>query len=152
MLMFTLAISHLTTFSLLWYMNLTFQFPMRYCSLQKHWTFPPSPATSTTARHFCFGSASSFFLELLLHSSPVAPWAPTNLGSSSFSVLSWCLFKLFMGFPRQEYWSALPFPPPVDYVSSELSTMTHPSWVALHGMAHSFIWIRQGCGPCDQFD
>ena len=22
---------------------------------------------------------------------------------------------------------------------SELSTMTHPSWVALHGMAHSFI-------------
>ena len=27
----------------------------------------------------------------------------------------------------------------VDHVSSELSTMTHPSWVALHGMAHSFI-------------
>ena len=22
---------------------------------------------------------------------------------------------------------------------SELSTMTHPSWVTLHGMAHSFI-------------
>ena len=27
----------------------------------------------------------------------------------------------------------------MDYVLSELSTMTHPSWVALHGMAHSFI-------------
>ena len=27
----------------------------------------------------------------------------------------------------------------VDHVSSELSTMTHPSWVALQGMAHSFI-------------
>ena len=25
------------------------------------------------------------------------------------------------------------------HVLSELSTMTHPSWVALHGMAHSFI-------------
>ena len=33
----------------------------------------------------------------------------------------------------------LPFPPPVDHILSELSTMTHPSWVALHGMAHSSI-------------
>ena len=28
---------------------------------------------------------------------------------------------------------------PVDHVLSELSTMTCPSWVALHSMAHSFI-------------
>ena len=28
---------------------------------------------------------------------------------------------------------------PVDHVLSELSTMTCPSWVALHGMAHSFV-------------
>ena len=27
----------------------------------------------------------------------------------------------------------------MDHVLSELSTMTHLSWVALHGMAHSFI-------------
>ena len=26
---------------------------------------------------------------------------------------------------------------------SELSTMTHPSWVALHGMAHSFIELDE---------
>ena len=32
-----------------------------------------------------------------------AYWAPTDLGSSSFSVLSFCLFILFMGFSRQEY-------------------------------------------------
>ena len=51
---------------------------------------------------FCFGSISSFFLELFLHWSPVAYWAPTDLGSSSFSVLSFCLFILFMGFSRQE--------------------------------------------------
>ena len=44
-----------------------------------------------------------------------------------------------MGFSRQEYWSGLPFPSPVDHVLSELSTMTHLSWVVLHGMAHSFI-------------
>ena len=33
----------------------------------------------------------------------VAYWAPTDLGSSSFSILSFCLFILFMGFSRQEY-------------------------------------------------
>ena len=27
----------------------------------------------------------------------------------------------------------------MDHVLSELSTMTHPSWAALHGMAHSFM-------------
>ena len=44
-----------------------------------------------------------------------------------------------MEFSRQEYCSGLPFPSPVDHVLSELSTMTCPSWVALHDMAHSFI-------------
>ena len=43
-----------------------------------------------------------------------------------------------MGFSRQEYWSGLPFPSLVDNVLSELSTVTHPSWVALHSMAHIF--------------
>ena len=50
---------------------------------------------------------------------------------------------MFMEFSRQEYWSGLPFPPPVDH-TLELSTMTHPSWVALYGMAHSFIEL---CKP-----
>ena len=111
---------------------------MQYCSLQ-HWTLLPSPVTSTTRCCFCFGSTSSFFLELFLYSFPVAYWAPTELGSSSFSVIPFCLFILFMGLSRQEYWSGLPFPSPVDHVLSELSAMTHPSWVALRGMAHSFI-------------
>ena len=88
---------------------------------------------------FLHGSISSFFLELVLHWSPSAYWAPTNLGSSSFNVLSFCLFILFMGFSRQEYWSGLPFPSPVYHILSEVSTMTHLSWVALHSMAHSFI-------------
>ena len=43
-----------------------------------------------------------------------------------------------MGFSRQEYSSGLPFPSPGDHILSKFSTMTHPSWVALHGMAHSF--------------
>ena len=35
-----------------------------------------------------------------------------------------------MGFSRQEYWSGLPFPSPVDHILSDLSTMTRPSSVA----------------------
>ena len=46
---------------------------------------------------------------------------------------------LFKGFSRQEHLSGLPFPSPVDHILSELSTTTRPSWVALHGMVHSFI-------------
>ena len=138
MSMFTLAISCLTTWNLPWFMDLTFQVPIQYCSLQ-HWTLLPSPVTSTTGHCFCFDSISLFFLELFLYWSPVAYWAPTDLGSSSFGAIYFCLFILFMGFSRQEYWSGLPFPSPVDHVLSEVSTMTHPSWVALHNIAHSFI-------------
>ena len=136
--MFTLAISYLTTSNLPWFMDLTFQVPMQYDSLQ-HRTLLPSPVTSTTGRCFCFGSVSSWFLELFFHSSPVAYGAPTDLGSSSFSVISFCLFILFMVFSRQEYWSDWPFPSPVDHILSEPSTMAFPSWVALHGMVHGFI-------------
>ena len=96
MSMFTLAISCLTTSNLLWFMDLESQVPMQYCSLQ-HWTFLPSPVTSTIGCCFCFGSVSSFFLELFLHCSPVAYWAPTDLGSSSFNVLSFCLFHTVHG-------------------------------------------------------
>ena len=60
----------------------------------------------------------------------VAYWAPIDPGSSSFSILSFCLFILFMGFSRQEYWSGLPFPSAVDHILSNLSTMTRLSWVA----------------------
>ena len=132
---FTLAISCLTTSDLPWFMHLTLQVPLQYCCLQ-HWTLLASLVTSTTGCCFSFVSVSSFFLDLFLCWSPVAYWVCT--GSSSFSVLSFCLFILFMGFSRQEYWSGLPFPSPKDHVLSELSTMTHPSWVALQGMAHSF--------------
>ena len=128
MLMITLAISCLTTFNLPWFMHLTFQV---LCNIALY--------SIRLLCCFCFGSVSSFFLKLFLHTSPVAYWTPTNLGSSSFSVLSFCLFILFMGFSRQEYWCGLSFPSPVDHILSDLSTMTHPPWVAIHSMAHNFI-------------
>ena len=118
---------------------------MQYCSLQ-HWILLLPPDTSTTECHFCFGSASSFFLGLLviaIHSSPVAYWTPSNVEGLSSSVIFFCLFIMFMGCSQQEYWSGLPFPSPVDHVLSELSTVTRLSWVALHGMAHSFTELHK---------
>ena len=127
--MFTLVISCLTTSNLPWFVDLTFQVPMQHFSLQ-HRTSHPSPVTSTAEPCFHFGSVSSIFLETFSHFSPVVYWTPIDLGSSSFSVLSFCPFMLFMGFSRQEYWSGLPFPSPVNHVLSDLSTMTCLSWVA----------------------
>ena len=49
-------------------------------SLQMVTVANPSPVTSTTGCCFCFGSASTFFLELFLYFSPGAHWAPTDLG------------------------------------------------------------------------
>ena len=64
------------------------------------------------------GPAPSFFLMLLiivLLSSPVAYWTPSDLGvgGSSFGVISFCLFIQLMGFSWQGYWSDFPFPPQV---------------------------------------
>ena len=58
-------------------------------------TLPPD--TSTADHCFCFDLTSSFLLKLFLCSSPVAYWALTNLGSSSFHTIPFCLFILFMG-------------------------------------------------------
>ena len=110
--------------------------PLSQCC---HPTISSSVVPFSSRLQSCFGSISSFFLELFLHWSPVAYWAPTNLGNSSFSVLSFWLCILFMGFSKQEYWSDLPFPSPVDHILSELSIMTYPFWVAPHSMTHSFI-------------
>ena len=111
MSMFTLAISCLTTSNLslihgpniLGSYAILFFTALNFTSISSHihnW------------HCFCFDLASSFLLELFLHSSAVAYWAPTGLGSLSFSVLSFCIFILFMGFSRQEYWSRLLFPSP----------------------------------------
>ena len=119
-------------------MDLTFQVPMQNLSLQ-HQILLSSPDTPTTYHHFSFGSAASFFLELLvavLHSSPVTYQTPSDLGGSSFGVIP---FYAAHGFSQNTFWSGLPVSPPVDHILSELSTVTRPSWLALNGGAHSFI-------------
>ena len=69
---------------------------MQYYSLQ-NWTSLSLPDTSTGGHCFCSGLAFSFFLELFLCSSPVAYWAPTDLGSSSFSVIIFLSFHTVYG-------------------------------------------------------
>ena len=99
--MFTVAISCLTTSNLPWFMNLVFQVPMQYCSLQ-HWILLSSSDTSTIEHYFCFGPAASFFLELLviaLHSSPVAYMTPSDLRGSSSGIVSFFFSYCSWGSP-----------------------------------------------------
>ena len=97
-----------------------------------HQTHPQPSVFYTSAQPL----HSLWSISLLFPSSILATYQP---GGSPSGVISCCLFIQFMGFSRQEYWDALPFLSPVDHVLSGLSAMICPSWVALHGMAHSFV-------------
>ena len=109
---------------------------MHYCSLQ-HRTWLSPPDTFATEHRFCFGSVASFSLDPLiitLHSpSGILDTLPPG------GLIFWCdiflPFILSMEFSRQEYWSGLPFPSPVDMLS-ELFSMTSLSLVALTS------WLR----------
>ena len=141
--MFTLAISYFTMSNLPWFMGLTLQNPMQYCSLQHRILLSP-PDTFTTEHRFCFGPVPSFFLELLiigLCSSPVAFWTLSDLVSSS-NVISFCLFILSVRFSRQEYWSGLPFPSPLGQVLSQLFIWpVHLGWPCMAWLIASPSYI-----------
>ena len=83
-------------------------------------------------QHFLYVSSVQFSCSVMSDSANY-----TSINGFS-SVIPFCLSILFTGFSRQEYWSGLRFPSPVD-VLSELSAMTFLSWEALHSMVHSFI-------------
>ena len=103
------------------------------------------PDTSTAEPCFYFGSATSFFLELLviaLHFLSSTGHLPT-WGAHLLASYLFFLFILFSGFSRQEYWSGLPLSPPVDHILSELFTMICLFWLTPHGMAHSFTELRK---------
>ena len=68
--MLSLSISCLTTSNLPWFMGLTFQVPVQYCSLQHQTLFSP-PDTSTDERCFHLGPAVSFFNCRLLFPSSI---------------------------------------------------------------------------------
>ena len=146
---FTLAISCFTTSNLPWFMDLKFQVPMQYGSLQ-HQTLLLSPVTSTAGYCVCFGSIPSFFLELFLHWSPVFYWAQvakswTRL--SNWTELNWpgeFLFQYPIILPfhtvhwvlktRILKWFAIPFssgPHSVRHLHHDLPILGSPTW---HGL------------------
>ena len=75
MSMFTLAILCLTTSNMPWFMDLTLQVPMQYCSLQ-HWTLLLSPVPSTTGYCFCFNFILSGVISPLISSSILGTYGP----------------------------------------------------------------------------
>ena len=137
---FTLNNSYLITSNLPWFMDLTFQVTMQYCSLQ-HQTLLPSPVTCTLSVVFALAPSPHFF-GLFLHWSSVAYWAPTYLGSSSLCVLYFCLFMLFMGFSTKEYWSGLPFPSSVDHILPHFVSIwsSNPTPGHISGENHNSKW------------
>ena len=145
-------------------MDLTFQVPMQYCSLQGQTS---SESTKSNCPYYLLQQILSqwhinhphqthhhwmlFLLwpGLVIFSGAISPLFPgTILNSYQPGGLIFCyrillLFILFMGFLKQEYWSGLPFPSPVDHVLSELLTMTQLSWEAQSGRAHSFTELHK---------
>ena len=111
--------------------------------------------TSTAEHHFCFGPATSFFLELLVIAPcpfPLAYWTPSNLEGSSSSVMFFCLFMLSIGHSRQKYWNGLPFPPLCSTFCQNSSLCPlHLGGPAWHGS--QLYWVmqapssQQGCDP-----
>ena len=130
MSLFTLAISCLTTSNFPWFVNLTFQVLMQYCSysishnhnwvLFLHWL----------CLLILFGVISPLFFNRIL-----GTYWP---GKFIFQCHTFLPFHTVHGVLKARILRWLPFPSPVDQVLSELSAMTRPSWVALPGMALGF--------------
>ena len=109
---------------------------MQSCCFQ-HGTLLLSPVISTVGCCFCFGSISSFFLELFLCLPPVEYWAPTDLGSSSVSVLSFCLFILFVRFSGEGNGT------PLQHSCLENPMDGGAWWAAVYGVAQSWIRLKR---------
>ena len=115
--------------AILFFIASEFTFTNRYIHNRALFLFPLCPS-------YCILSGAIY---VLFPCSLLDTYRP---GVSSSSIISFWLFIVFMEFSREEYWSGLPFYSPMDCIFSELS-MIRPSWVALHGMVHSFIeWYK----------
>ena len=105
----------------------------------------PTPSVlSAWPSHFILsGVISPLFSSSILDTS----WP----GGLSFSVIYFCLFILFMVFPRQECWSGLSFPSQVNHILSEvsnhdLSKLGGPTWHSFQ-----FHWVTQSYDQCNHF-
>ena len=127
-------------------MELTFQVHLQYCSLL-HRTLLPSPVTSTTGMWFLL------YLHLFILSGVISPVISSSIvgtyqpGEFIFQCPIFLPFHTVHGILKARILKGFPFPSPVDHILSELSTMTHLSLVALHGMAHSFTELDKAVNP-----
>ena len=138
-------------FNLPWFMDPTFRVPMEYCSYSIGFYF--------ITRHIHSWVSFLLWPSIFILPRAISLLFPSSIldtyqhwGAHPSGVISFCLFILFMGFSRQEYWSGLPSSSPVDHILSELSTMTHASWVALHHMAllsYTRLWSMWWLDFCD---
>ena len=121
-------------------MDPTFQVPMQHCSFQ-HGTLLPSPVIPTTGCCFCFVSVSSFLSGVIspLFSSGI--WGTYWPGEFIFQCPIFLSFHTVYRVLKAGILKWFVIPSPVDHVLSELSTMTHLSWVALHRKVHSCIML-----------
>ena len=118
-------------------MDLTFQVPMQYCSLH-YQTLLPSAVTTTTGELF------SLWLCLFIISGVFSPLFSRSIlgtyrpGEFLFQCPIFLPFHTVHGVLKATIlkWFAIPFSSGPHL--SELSTMTHLSWVALHCMSQSF--------------
>ena len=151
MSMFTLDISCLTTSNLPWFVDLAFQFPMQYCCLQ-HQTLLPSPVTSTTWVLFLLW-LHLFLLSgvviLLFSSSILGTYWP---GEFIFQCHVFFAFSFVHGVPKARICKCfvISFSSGLRFVRS---VHNDPSALGGHTWHDSqFHWVRQGFGPCENFD
>ncbi|CAI9153926.1 unnamed protein product [Rangifer tarandus platyrhynchus] len=116
-------------------MDLTFQVPMQYCSLQ-HWTLLLLPVTSIRGFFFFFLWLHPFILSRvispLISSSILGTYQPGEfLFQYPIILPSHTVHGVLKA--RILKWFAIPFSSGPHL--SHLSTMTRPSWVAPHGTA-----------------
>ena len=135
MSMFTLAISCLTTSNLLWFTDLTFQVPIALYSIRLYFHHQSHPQLGVVLL-WLHPFILSGVISPLFSSSILGTYQP---GEFIFQCPNFLPFHTVHGILQAKILKWFPFPSPGDHVLSELSTMTHPSWVAPHSMAHSFI-------------
>ena len=127
-------------------MDLTFQVLMQYCSLQN-----PTLLLSPVHNWVLF----LFWLHFFILYGVISPLISSSIlgiyrsGEFIFRCPIFSPFHTVHGVLKARILkNKKPFPSPVDYVLSELSTMIRLSWMALYSMAHSFFELDKAC---DQF-
>ena len=135
--MFTLAIFCWTTSNLPGFMDLTFQVPVILL-------FTSSDLASITS-HIHNWVLLLLWLHPFILSGVISPLISSSIlgtyrpGEFIFECPIFLPFHTVYGVLKARILKWFAIPSPVDHVLPELSTMTHLSWVALRGMAHSFI-------------